>query len=323
MGEMLKNFIDGILKGLDIDEGKKRDIMDELTENFTEEKEELIRSGFEEKEAEKIIIENFGNPEKFSKKLLWIHGFGRFRKDILILRDSILGAIPLFMGTLIILLYSSAGLLGIPIKILHILNTVFFALCLLVSVNSFRKAFPAWTFPWSGIIFLYLIQILFVSLTLLAKLNFLPLVLIAFLICLAIYAIFKFSDFKRGLGLTLLFLLPFSLPFAFFGSDEIVMEYKILFEITIGLFATISAFFLLYSKLRLSYLITVIGFLFYTFSYLFITFAPHTFTGEDNFIYLLLGYLIPLILIGSIPIYYFLKERAYHRTKWFKITSSI
>ncbi len=126
MGETLKNFIKGILKGLDIDDGKKKDIMDELMENFIEEKEELIRSGLIEEEAERKIIERFGNPEKISRKLLWIHGFGRFRKNIL--KDSFLGAIPIFIGTLIILLSSTIGLLGISVKILNIFATFFFIL---------------------------------------------------------------------------------------------------------------------------------------------------------------------------------------------------
>lgn len=308
MGEILKKFINGILKELDIDEGKKRDIMVELMENLREEKEDLIRNGLGEEEAEREIIKRFGNPEKISRKLLWIHGFGRFRKDIL--KDSILGASPLFIGTLIILLYSAIGLLGISIKFPNILNTVFFALCLLVSLYSFKKSFPAWTFPWSGITFVYLIQIIFFYSSL-KKLFLIPLLSVPFLIFLSIYAIFKLSNFKRGLGLTLLFLLPFSIPFAFFSSDEMVIEYKILFQIIIGLFATASTFFLLYSRLRLSYFFSVLGMFFYTFSYLYITFTPHTYTGEENILYLLLGYFIPLLIIGSIPFYYFLKEKIY------------
>ncbi len=304
---MLRNLIDEILKRLDIDEGKKKDIMDELMENFREEKEDLVKSGLEEEEAEKKIIERFGNPEKISRKLLWIHGFGRFRKNIL--KDSILSATPIFIGTLIILIYSTIHLLGITIKIPNILSTVFFALCLLISLHSFQRAFPAWTLTWTGMTFVYLIQIIFLSFTLFAKMDFVPLLFLSFLFLLSIYTIFKFSDFKRGLGLVLLFLLPFSIPFAFFGSDEMVIEYKILLEIAIGLFATFSAFILLYSKLRFSYLILIIGAFLYTFSYFYMIFAPHTFKGEENIIYILLGYAVPLILIGSIPFYYFMKEK--------------
>lgn len=307
MGEMLKNFINVILKGLDIDEGEKRDIMVELMENLEDEKEELVRNGLGYEEAEKKIIERFGNPEKISRKLLWIHGFGRFGKDIL--KDSVLGAIPLFIGTIVILLYTNASLLGISIKIPNILTTLFFALCLLVSIYSFRKAFPAWTFTWIGMTLVYLSVLLFFYSTSSKKQFLIPLFSIPLLIFLSVYAIFKLSNFKRGLGLILLFLLPFSIPFAFFGSDEMVIEYKIPFQIIIGLFVTASAFFLLYSKLRLSYLFSILGILFYTFSYLYITLAPHTFTGEENILLLLLGYFIPLLLIGSIPFYFFIKER--------------
>jgi|GEM_PF-1845101 len=306
MGDGIKNFIEGILKELDIDEQKKKDLERELMENFEEEKEELLRMGIKEEEAEMRILERFGDQDKFRRRLLFIHGFGRFSENSF--KDGFLGSIPILLGTLLIFLYSTFHLLGFTIEIPNIISTLLFGISLLISIFAFSKGFPAWSFPWAGITFLYLAQLL-LFFSSIYKLFFIPVILFSLLLLLSIYAIFKLSNFKKGLGLTLLFLLPLSIPFAFYGSDEMVLKYKILFQIIIGLSATLFTFFLLHFRLRLSYLFSLMGFILYTLSYLYIILSPHTFTGEENLFYLFLGYSIPLLLLISVPFYFFLKER--------------
>ncbi len=306
MGDGIKNFIEGILKELDIDDEKKKDLEKELMENFEEEKDELLKMGIKEEEAERRILERFGDQEKFKRRLLFIHGFGRFSDNSF--KNGIFSSIPVFLGTLLILLYSTFHLLGFTIEIPNIISTLLFGLSLLISIFAFSKGFPAWSFPWAGITFVYLAQI-FLFFSSISKLYLIPAIIFSLLFLLSIYTIFKLSNFKKGLGLTLLFILSLSIPFAFYGSDEMVLKYKILFQITIGLFATLFTFLLLYFRLRLSYLLSVLGFILYTFSYLYIILSPHTFAGGENILYLFLGYSIPILLLISIPFYFFLRER--------------
>ncbi len=308
MGEVIKNFIKGILRELDIEEEKKKDLEKELMENFKEEKEELLKTGIGEEEAERKILERFGNPEKFKKRLLFIHGFGRFSENTF--RDGIFGSIPIFLGTLVILFYSTFRFFGFTIKIPNVFSSLLFGLSLLISIFALRKGFPAKTFPWVGTTFVYLAQIL-LFFSSISKLYLVPAIVLPFLLLLSIYAIFKLSNFKKGLGLTLLFLLPLSIPFAFYGSDEMILKYKIILQIIIGIFATLFTFFLLYFRLRLSYIFSVLGFILYTFSYLYIILSPHTFAAQEKILYLLLGYFIPLLLLVSIPFYFLLRERAF------------
>lgn len=306
MGEVIENFIKGILRKLDVDEGKKKDLEKELLENFEEEKEELLRMGIQEEEAEKRIVERFGNPEKFKKRLLFIHGFGRFSENAFM--DGIFGSIPIFLGILVILFYSTFHLFGFTIEIPNIFSTLLFGVSISISIIAYKKGFPARTFPWVGTTFVYLAQIL-LFFSSISKLYLIPAIMLAFLLLLSIYAIFKTSNFKRGLGLTLLFLLPLSISFAFYGSDEMFLKYKIIFQIIIGTFAILFTFLLLYFRLKPSYIFSGLGFILYTFSYLYIVLSPHRFAGAEKTFPLLLGYSIPILLLVTVPFYFFLKER--------------
>lgn len=77
-----------------------------------------------------------------------------------------------------------------------------------------------------------------------------------------------------------------------------VLKYKIIFQIVIGIFATLFTFLLLYFRLKPSYIFSVAGFILYTFSYLYIILSPHTFTGKEK-----------ALLLVTIPFHFFLRER--------------
>ncbi len=181
--------------------------------------------------------------------------------------DSILFAIPLLLGTLLMLLYSSLSFLGISIPLSHILTTGFFALSLFVLTIDYRKYFPAWSFPWLGVTFVYFFQIFFVLFTTKLKLIILSLILFCFLLPLIIYLIFRSTNFENALGLPALFLLPIYLPSVFYGTDEMIYRYKIPIQISVGLFSVFTSFLIIQSGLKLSYAIALSVIILYTFSY--------------------------------------------------------
>jgi hypothetical protein len=183
-----------------------------------------------------------------------------------------------------------------------------------ISLYAYKAAVPAWTVTWLGFTHLLVLAIVYIAGYLGTKAFGLGALYshLAGMAAACIALFFTTTWFARKhLELTLLFLLPLTLPFIVVGYEDIPLTHGLVVLPIIGIFCVAFAFFYLLTRNQHPLLFACLGFVFYTGLYIDIVFhspAPFNASGVPLIVIGLLLYVLPLILISS-PAFYYLKRR--------------
>jgi hypothetical protein len=258
-------------------------------------------------EAQKTAVEKFGDPEDVSRKLRWAHGFGGYSQRVWL--DALLGSLLPFV---VICLYVGLQRLIPALEPLSPLVVLVLA-AIGISVYAFRAAIPAWTVTWLGISHLLALGmtygVAFLTLRHL-EFGFLPSHLVA--IGAACTVVFMTTHWmaKHQVELTLLFLLPLTLPYIVIGYEDVPTVHGWVVLPIVGFFTIAFSFFYLLTRNQHPVFFALLGLVFYTGIYAdIVMYSPSPFnaTGLTRYGLAALLYLVPLFIISS-PAYLYVRN---------------
>lgn len=300
--DMVSAYLTAITARLRLSPAQKEDIVEELWAHLTDSIRDYETRGLSMEEARNRALADFGDPKAVSRKLNWIHGFGWYSRRPWI--DAVLGSI---LPVLVAWGYSHLQSL-FPVLEPYPPITVLFLVAMGVSFYAFRVAVPAWTVTWLGIAHL---SVLFVVLGGTAEalralgFNWLPSYLAGIAAASVVLASTTHWFARRHVELTLLFLLPLTLPYIAAGYQDVAPEHASLIVPSAGLFTALFAFFYLLTRNRHPAVFGCLAFIFYTGLYVDIMLhnpAPFQASGLRLAFLGVALYAVPILLVSS-PVY--------------------
>ncbi len=302
--DMVGGYLSSIVSKLRLGESRENEIAEELATHLYDSIRDQYIRGLTMEEAQKTAVEKFGAPDELSRKLRWVHGFGRYSRRGWL--DALLGSLLPFV---VILLY---------IRIQELIPTLepFSPLAVLVlvaigiSIYAFRVAVPAWTITWLGISHLLVLGLAygapFLALRQL-QFEFLPSHLVAIGVACIVLFITTHWMARHHLELTLLFLLPLTLPYIVIGYEDAPSAHGWVVLPIVGSFMIAFSFFYLLTRNQHPIFFALLGLVFYTGIYADIVRtnpAPFAATELTRFGLAALLYLVPLFIVSSPPYLY-------------------
>ena len=258
-------------------------------------------------EAQKTAVEKFGAPDELSRKLRWVHGFGGYSRRVWL--DALLGSL---LPLVVIFLYVGIQRLVPALEPFSPL-AVLVLVAIGISIYAFRAAVPAWTITWLGISHLLVLGSAYGAAFLALRhlqLEFLPSHLVAIgVTCIVLFMTTHWMA-RHHVELTLLFLLPLTLPYIVIGYEDAPLAHGWVVLPIVGFFTIAFSFFYLLTRNQHPILFALLGLAFYTGIYadiVMVSPAPFNATGVTRFGLAALVYLVPLFIISS-PAYLYLKN---------------
>jgi hypothetical protein len=260
-------------------------------------------------EAQKKAIEKLGDADDVSSQLQWVHGFGRYSRRLWL--DALLGSLLPFAVTI-----CYAGLQRLipalePLPPIAVLALVAIG----ISIHAFRAAVPAWTVTWLGISNVFVLGLAYGLAFLSVKalqFGFLYSHLVAIGTAGIVLLATTYWMARHHVELTLLFLLPLTLPYVVVGYEDVNAGHALLVLPIAGIFTMAFPFFYLLTRNQYPVFFSSLGFVFYTGIYADIMMnspAPFNATGFARVGLAVLLYIVPLLVISS-PAYRYLRRRA-------------
>jgi hypothetical protein len=306
--DAIKKYLRAMSARLRLDRAKAKDIAKELETHLTDSTADYLARGFSMEESRGQAIKKLGDPKDLSRTLNMIHGFGRYSERPWI--DALLGSV------LIVAVPLGYWLLQNLVPILEPFPPIGALLLVAVGVSlyAYKAAVPAWTVTWLGVTHLLVLAVVYLAGFLGAK-AFGGGALASHLVgmaaaCIALFVTTTWFA-RRHLELTLLFLLPLTLPFIVVGYEDIPLTHGRVVLPIIGIFWVAFAFFYLLTRNRHPFLFAILGFVFYTGLYADIVIhspSPFNASGLPLIVIVTLLHILPLMLISS-PALYYLKRR--------------
>ncbi len=306
--DAVKDFLSTISARLRLDRAKQKDIAKELGTHLMDSTQDYLARGLSMEEAREEAVKKFGDPKDVSRKLNMIHSFGRYSKRPSV--DALLGSVLIYAVAFGYSLLQSL----IPMLEPFPPTGVLFLVAVGISLYAYKAAIPAWTVPWLGITHLLVLAVVYIAGHLCTKAFGLG-ALYSHLagMAAACVALFLTTTWfaRKHLELTLLFLLPLTLPYIVVGYEDISLKRGVIVLPIIGVFWVAFAFFYLLTRNQKPRLFACLGFVFYTGLYIDIVLhspAPLNATGFPLAVIGVLLYVLPLILVSS-PAFYYLKRK--------------
>jgi hypothetical protein len=305
--DTVASYLSSIVSKLRLGKSTEDDIAGELaTHLYDSIRDQQIR-GLSMEEAQKTAVERFGTPDELSRRLRWVHGFGRYSQRGWL--DALLGSLLPFV---VICLYVGIQQLTPALEPLSPL-AVLVLVAIGISIYAFRAAVPAWTITWLGISHLLVLGLAygasFLALRYL-QLDFLPSHLVAIgSACIVLFITTRWMA-RHHVELTLLFLLPLTLPYIVIGYEDAPSAHGWVVLPIVGFFTIAFSFFYLLTRNQHPIFFALLGLVFYTGIYadiVRVSPAPFNATGLTRFGLAALLYLAPLSIISS-PVYLYLRN---------------
>jgi hypothetical protein len=306
--DVIADYMETVAARLRLSRAEKEEIAEELATHLTDSIRDHQTRGLTMEDAKEKAVEDFGDPEDVSRGLNWIHGFGWYSGRPWV--DALLGSVAI----LVVLAGYSLVQKLIPILEPFPPIAVLFLVAAGITIYAYRAAVPAWTVTWLGIMNFAVLAFAYVA-------AFFGMNILQFgqlcahlagvaAACIALF-VTTFWFTKKHLELTLLFLLPLTLPYLAIGYEDTPAGHGFYVLPVVGIFWVGFAFFYLLTRNQHPFLFACLGFVFYTGLYVDIVLnspAPFNASGfQLTFIWALL-YVIPLIMVSS-PAYLLLKRR--------------
>jgi hypothetical protein len=290
-----------------LDRAQEEEIARELAAHLEDSAREHMIRGLSMEEAQKRAVEAFGKPRAVSRKLKWVHGFGRYSKRPWL--DALLGSLPFLLAFVSMLVEAAVPRLG-----LVNFGVFVWIIVIGVSVYALKEAVPAWTVTWLGLANFLVLFILFGGIFGGARFvlgaSWPVAYLAAFIVASAALILSGVSMAQKNVEQTLLFLLPLAILYATVGYEDAAPSHRMLMTAIAALFAFVFSFAYILTRNRRPILFAAIGFLFYSTLYIDIlrtSPSPLNATGPALVAIWSLIYVVPLLLVSS-PAYFFLKK---------------
>jgi hypothetical protein len=305
--DAISYYLRSISSKLGLDRAREEEIARELAAHLEDSAREHQIRGLSMEEAQRQAVEAFGNPKTVSRKLKWVHGFGRYSKHPLI--DALLGSLPFLLAFASMLVEAAVPRLGL------VNYGVFVWIVVIgVSVYALKEAVPVWTVTWLGLANFLVLFILFGGIF--GGARFVlgagwPIAyLAAFIVASAFLILSSVLMAKKNVEQTLLFLLPLVILYATVGYEDAAPHHRFLMTAIAALFAFVFSFAYILTRNRRPVLFAALGLLFYSAMYIDIVRtspSPLNTTGPALIGLWMVIYIVPLVLVSS-PAYFYLKK---------------
>ena len=309
--DMVASYLSSIVSKLGLGKPKEDEIARELATHLSDSIRDQQIRGLSMEEAQKTAVEKLGSPDELSRKLRWIHGFGGYSRRLWV--DALLGSLLPFA---VIFLYVGIQRL-IPALEPFSPLAVLVLVAIGISIYAFRAAVPAWTITWLGISHLLVLGLAYGAAFLALRqlqFEFLPSHLVAMgVTCIVLFMMTHWMA-RHHVELTLLFLLPLTLPYIVIGYEDAPSAHGWVVLPIVGFFTIAFSFFYLLTRNQHPVFFAILGLVFYTGIYAdIVTNSPSPFqaTGLTRFGLAALLYLVPLFIISS-PAYLYVRNLRRH-----------
>jgi hypothetical protein len=298
--DAIARYLSSVSSKLGLDRERADEITKELAGHLEDATLEHQIRGLPMDEAQIRATEALGNPNAVSRKLKWVHGFGRYSSRPLL--DACLGSLPFLLALAGILVGDSIAV-------------VLWIAVIGVSIYALKEAIPAWTLTWLGfgglIAWVAVFGLTFGAIKSVLDLSFALAYTSAFLMTASALVALTILIARKGVEVTLLFLLPLGILYTTVGYEDAAPSRRFFMTTVAAIFAFVFSFAYLMTRNRYPLAFGAAGFLFYNALYGDIIrsgVSPLNATGPALVMLWALIYCIPLLLVSS-PAYFYLKRR--------------
>jgi hypothetical protein len=303
--DAVSRYLSRISSKLGLDRARQEEITRELATHLEDSAREHQIRGLSMNEAQERAMEALGEPNALSRKLRWVHAFGRYSKHPLL--DALLGSLPFLLTVAGMLVEALAARPGLSVFVCIVVIGV--------AIYALKVAVPAWTMTWLGFANLFFMSFLYggvyVGMRFVLDVGWAPTYLAALLVSAAALVTTTVLVAKKSVELTLLFLLPLAIFYTTVGYEDAAPSHRFLMTIIAALFAFVFSFAYLLTRNRRPILYAALGFIFYNALYVdIIRTGPSTLNTAGPVLVGLwaLIYIVPLLLVSS-PAYFYVRRK--------------